>query len=305
MSHKNTFYNQLHSDFTQVPNYVLQDPRLDWRAKGVLAYLCSRPSWWKFYLTEIETNAKDGIKSLKSALRQLEDTGYLIRKPIRDGHGIFRGLEWIIQHSEEGKKLHSEQSEPEVPLTASGSAASGQAAGGERHANNTDSNNTDDINPNNIEEPAQKPKLKGDDKYVDQFIKQAMDKPFHERTEDEIHMIIVDDICQQLYQAVKNWDENHVFNKRKPAMKTWRKEVSRAMRKDGRTEAQLKGLINFIYINPETTHTEIALFWAGNICSGSTLRSKFQKVKDQVRREAAKHKSKPGNKADQHYAGIS
>lgn len=74
-------------------NYVtmnrtsLKDERLSWKAKGLHAYMLSMPDDWEFYDTELERHAKDGRDALKSAIKELKEHGYLIRKQIRKKDG--------------------------------------------------------------------------------------------------------------------------------------------------------------------------------------------------------------------------
>jgi len=65
--------------FTQVANCVLQDKNLSFRAKGVYAYLYSKPDGWKFSATRIASDSSDGRKPVLKALRELEKGKYLQR----------------------------------------------------------------------------------------------------------------------------------------------------------------------------------------------------------------------------------
>ena len=69
----------------------LQDKRLTWKAKGLHAFMLSKPNDWKFYDTELRKHAKDGIDSLKSAMKELKDNGYMKRVRKRNSEGKF---EW-------------------------------------------------------------------------------------------------------------------------------------------------------------------------------------------------------------------
>lgn len=76
-------------------NYVvmnkesLNDKRLSWKAKGLHAFMLSKPNNWKFYDSELVEHAKDGIDSLKSALKELKKYGYMKRIRHRDENGRF------------------------------------------------------------------------------------------------------------------------------------------------------------------------------------------------------------------------
>jgi len=73
-----------------VPNAVLEEPRMSWRAKGVWAYLNSRPEGWQVRESDLLKRSTDGRHAMRSAIQELESCGYLRRDPIRDG-GRFVG----------------------------------------------------------------------------------------------------------------------------------------------------------------------------------------------------------------------
>lgn len=81
--------------FTIVNNIALADSTLSWKAKGILAYMRSRPDDWQFYSSEVAKHSTDGMKSLLAGLRELEDRGYLKRFQEKK-QGKFSDLEWQI-----------------------------------------------------------------------------------------------------------------------------------------------------------------------------------------------------------------
>lgn len=88
-------------------NYVvinrtsLNDQRLSWKAKGVLAYMLSMPDDWKFYITEICNHSKDGLDSLKAAIKELKQCGYLKKIPLKDDLGKITGWETEVYETPE------------------------------------------------------------------------------------------------------------------------------------------------------------------------------------------------------------
>jgi hypothetical protein len=67
------------SNFTQIPNSLILDEELSFKAKGVYAYLASKGDGWAFYISEIAKHSKDGKDSVRSALQELIDNKYLVR----------------------------------------------------------------------------------------------------------------------------------------------------------------------------------------------------------------------------------
>jgi len=75
--------------FTQVANGVLTDSRLTAKAKGLYAYLYSKPDGWDFAIDRIALEMADGRKSINAGLQELESFGFLTRKKQGDGRVIY------------------------------------------------------------------------------------------------------------------------------------------------------------------------------------------------------------------------
>jgi len=97
-------------------------------------------------------------------------------------------------------------------------------------------------------------------------------------------------LSQYLLDSIVNWDPDHKYASNPPSLKSWVKDIERAMRLDGRTYKQLKFIIAYIY----KANGEHSAFWAGNIESGKKLRKHFDKIKNQIKRDKnyVKHQRK-------------
>lgn len=76
-------------NFTVIDNTCLKDERLSWKAKGVFVYLLSLPENWKIHYSEIATHAKDGRDSLRNAVNELKEFGYLTVEQRKNEKGQF------------------------------------------------------------------------------------------------------------------------------------------------------------------------------------------------------------------------
>lgn len=85
--------------FTTVDNAVLNNVNLSWKAKGLFVYLWSQADEWDFYETEVVKHSTDGLSSLKSGLKELEEQGYLKRERQRDDKGHFKENNWILSEN--------------------------------------------------------------------------------------------------------------------------------------------------------------------------------------------------------------
>ena len=74
-----------------------EHPHLSWKAKGLHLYLMSRPPGWQIRYNDLLQRAKDSKTSLSSAIKELQDAGYLNIEPEQDkGSGHFTGSRWVV-----------------------------------------------------------------------------------------------------------------------------------------------------------------------------------------------------------------
>lgn len=65
--------------YALIHNGILNDVRLSWKARGVAAYLLSKPDDWRITHKAIAAAGPDGARAVLSAMKELEDAGYLHR----------------------------------------------------------------------------------------------------------------------------------------------------------------------------------------------------------------------------------
>lgn len=85
---KNIFRtHKKNNPFTMVENSLINNEDLSWGAKGVLIYLLSKPDGWKVYKADIVKHATNGTDSVKSIIKELRKTGYVVLTRILDSKG--------------------------------------------------------------------------------------------------------------------------------------------------------------------------------------------------------------------------
>jgi hypothetical protein len=108
--------------YTKISNAMLCDSSLSWKARGLLAYLLSKPNDWKVIASHLETQSDhDGKASVVAGLDELERACYMLRTPRPKTKGQYAG--WIIHVFEEPYKNPDEtkcdfQSENQVRFSA-------------------------------------------------------------------------------------------------------------------------------------------------------------------------------------------
>ena len=80
-------------DFTVLPNAVLRDSSLSFKARGILTMMLSMPEDWQTHQTWIEKQGAEGREAIRSALQELESRGYLRREVVRKV-GRVAGTSW-------------------------------------------------------------------------------------------------------------------------------------------------------------------------------------------------------------------
>ena len=69
--------------YTSIDRGLINDSRLSFRARGVLAWLLDKPDDWHCDSTAISRAGMEGRDAVRAALRELERCGYLVRKRLR------------------------------------------------------------------------------------------------------------------------------------------------------------------------------------------------------------------------------
>lgn len=73
--------------FAVVPLSLLDNKEISFKAKGIYAFIQSKPDEWDFSIKNIAFQCKEGVESIASALRELEKYGYLKREKSQDDLG--------------------------------------------------------------------------------------------------------------------------------------------------------------------------------------------------------------------------
>lgn len=82
--------------FTQIPNDWLRDNRLSFKARGILSMIMSHREGWSLSINSIAAQNQEGKDAIRSAIQELEETGYLYRTQINH-FGKFGEAIWVTQ----------------------------------------------------------------------------------------------------------------------------------------------------------------------------------------------------------------
>jgi hypothetical protein len=78
------------------PNSLLNNANLSLKAKGMFAFLQSKPDGWSFSVSRMVFQLKEGKDSITQVLKELEKNNFLTRKAIRKEDGTWRGYDYVL-----------------------------------------------------------------------------------------------------------------------------------------------------------------------------------------------------------------
>jgi hypothetical protein len=113
--------------YARIPNRILNDSKLSWKSKGLLAYCMSKPENWEIRVADIINKSTDGESSVRSALKELMILGYCQGTQLKNKDGSIGGYQYDFADYPYFKNPHVENP----------------------HVENHNHNNTDRINNNN------------------------------------------------------------------------------------------------------------------------------------------------------------
>ena len=82
--------------YTVMSNHHLRNKELSLKAKGLLSQMLSLPEDWDYTLAGLSHINRESIDAIRSAIRELEQAGYIQRSRERDDRGRLRGADYVI-----------------------------------------------------------------------------------------------------------------------------------------------------------------------------------------------------------------
>ena len=96
--------------FTTMLNHHLRNKDLSLKAVGLMSKMLSLPPGWDYSLKGLATLNTDGIDGVRSAMRELEEHGYVVRTQLRDENGRMSRSHYEVYEIPEMRKPS-----PEIP----------------------------------------------------------------------------------------------------------------------------------------------------------------------------------------------
>ena len=83
-------------DYTVMSNHHLKNKNLSLKAKGLLSQMLSLPEEWDYSLKGLAKINKESVDAVRTAVLELESTGYVVREQTRAAQGTFSQIEYVI-----------------------------------------------------------------------------------------------------------------------------------------------------------------------------------------------------------------
>lgn len=88
-------------NFTIMSNHHLQNKNLSLKAKGLLSYMLSLPSYWDYSLAGLVANSKESKTSIRNTLNELKENYYLFVTKLYSNQTESKKIEYIYNIYEE------------------------------------------------------------------------------------------------------------------------------------------------------------------------------------------------------------
>lgn len=102
--------------FGSTPNNLLYNKLISLKAKGLYGYIQAKPDDWNFSAQRICLECKEAIDSIRLALKELEDFGYLVRKKYQNQKGHWE-IDYVLLSEPELKIPTLENPTSEIPTS--------------------------------------------------------------------------------------------------------------------------------------------------------------------------------------------
>ena len=109
--------------FTMMQNHHLRNKGLSLKAVGLLSKILSLPPDWDYSLRGLATLNTDGIDGVRSAMKELEEHGYVVRTQRRDENGRMSKSRYEVYEIPQPRKPTTEKPSSENPTTVNPTTA--------------------------------------------------------------------------------------------------------------------------------------------------------------------------------------
>ena len=113
MATKTIYRIHKRENFVIINRYLLEDARLSYEARGLLACMLAKPNDWVFYISFFIKQSPAGRDKVRRIFKELIKFGYIVKSKHRSDKGHFATPEYTVYES----PIENNQPKPENPST--------------------------------------------------------------------------------------------------------------------------------------------------------------------------------------------
>ena len=76
--------------YVKIPNDLVNDITISWKAKGLFCHMASKPDHWNFTVASLATKFPDGKAAIFAALKELKESGWINYIKRANGQGKYK-----------------------------------------------------------------------------------------------------------------------------------------------------------------------------------------------------------------------
>ena len=83
-------FGDITKNYVKIPNDLVDDPTISWKAKGLFCHMASKPDNWNFTVRSLASQFPDGKSAIFAALDELKERGWITFTKRANGQGKYK-----------------------------------------------------------------------------------------------------------------------------------------------------------------------------------------------------------------------
>ena len=113
-------FTHIKENYVKIPNELLNDKDLSWKAKGLFCYMASKPDNFNFTVQSLATQFNTGRATLFSAMDELKIKGWLTWDKRSDGKGKYQLTTTLLPKAEKQTVEETPMYQPKSEIQTEG-----------------------------------------------------------------------------------------------------------------------------------------------------------------------------------------
>jgi hypothetical protein len=101
-------FGELKGNYVKIPNDLVNDSTISWKAKGLFCHMASKPDNYNFTVASLASQFPDGKHTIFSALDELKNSGWITYRRKAGGYGKYKLNTSILSKAENQMEIASE-----------------------------------------------------------------------------------------------------------------------------------------------------------------------------------------------------